>query len=289
MGGMSRHRRGMVKAGRTAEGVGRRPHSHSPEEANCRMCRLLGWATRTPTSLLDLLGEGDLDAFTELSCKHADGWGLARSTREGVEVRKRPDAARASDDFAALAHGGRSDLGLAHLRWATLGLGVGQDNTHPFSDGRMAFAHNGSISPPASLDRLLPRRVRELRRGDTDSERYFLAVLARMADGASPAEALTTVVEEIAATTRFTSLNCLLLTPDELYAVCRYDAAAPLRPDEGPDYFRLRYRVAGDSVVVASSGWGRHWQELADGELLAVRRGSLDVSVTPIEERVAAS
>ena len=32
------------------------------------MCRLLGWATRTPTSLHDLLGSADLDAFTELSC-----------------------------------------------------------------------------------------------------------------------------------------------------------------------------------------------------------------------------
>jgi predicted glutamine amidotransferase len=206
-----------------------------------------------------------------------------------VEVRKRPDAARTSDEFAALARAGRSDLGIAHLRWATLGLGIGPGNTHPFSDGRLAFAHNGSISPPASLDRLLPRRVRRQRRGDTDSERYFLAVLARIREGAAPAEALTTVVEEIAASTRFTSLNCLLLTPDELYGVCRYDTAAPVRDDEGPDYFRLRYRVAADSVVVASSGWGSGWQELGNGELLVVRRGSLDVSIAPLGELVPAA
>jgi predicted glutamine amidotransferase len=253
------------------------------------MCRLLGWATRTPTSLQDLLGPADLDAFTELSCKHADGWGMARSTDTGVEVRKRADAARTSDDFTALARAGRSDLGLAHLRWATLGLGVRPENTHPFTDGRLAFAHNGSISPPASLDRLLPRRVRRQRRGDTDSERYFLAVLARIAEGATPAEALTSVVTEIAGSTRYTSLNCLLLTPDALYAVSRYDAVAPVRADEGPDYFSLRYRVGPDAVVVASSGWGSGWQELANGELMVVRRGTLDVAVTPLGDLARAA
>jgi hypothetical protein len=41
--------------------------------------------------------------------------------------------------------------------------------------------------------------------------------------------------------------------------------------------------------VVASSGWGRDWAELADGEMLVVRRGSLDVSVTPIDGLVAAA
>jgi predicted glutamine amidotransferase len=253
------------------------------------MCRLLGWATRTPTSLLDLLGSADLDAFTELSCKHADGWGMARSTAAGVAVRKRPDAARTSDDFTALAREERSDLGLAHLRWATLGLGVREENTHPFTDGRLAFAHNGSVAPPASLDRLLPRRVRRQRRGDTDSERYFLAVLARIRAGATPAQALTTVVGEIAASTRFTSLNCLLLTPEELYVVSRYDAAAPVRADEGPDYFSLRYRIGENSVVVASSGWGEGWQELGNGELMVVRRGSLEVSIAPLGELVRAA
>ena len=35
-------------------------------------------------------------------------------------------------------------------------------------------------------------------------------------------------------------------------------------------------------VVVASSGWGRGWQGLANGELLVVRRGSLEVTVEPL-------
>jgi predicted glutamine amidotransferase len=253
------------------------------------MCRLLGWASRVPTTLLDLLGEEDLNAFTELSSKHADGWGLARSTRGGVKVAKAADAARTSGAFARRAHGRRADLGLAHLRWATLGLDVHEANTHPFSDGRLAFAHNGSIMPPASLDRLISPAVAPLRRGSTDSERYFLAVLSRMAEGASPAEALAVTVEDVAADGGYSSLNCLLLTPDELHAVCRVDADAEPLPGEGPDYFTLRYRVDADAVVVASSGWGRDWQELADGELLTVRRRSLDLSVRPLRQVPVAS
>jgi len=252
------------------------------------MCRLLGWATRVPTSLLDLLGERDLDDFTELSCKHADGWGVARSTGSGVQVRKRPDAARTSDDFAGWSRGVRSDLGMAHLRWATLGLDVRTENTHPFTDGRVAFAHNGSVFPPAALDGLLSRRGRRRRTGDTDSERYFLAVLDRLRAGAAPAEALRRTVAEIAATADYTSLNCLLLTPDELYAVCCFDPAR-IKPDEGPDYFDLKYRIDDDAVVVASTGWGSRWRELRNGDLLAVHRGTLQVTVQSIEDQQIAS
>jgi predicted glutamine amidotransferase len=253
------------------------------------MCRLLGWASHEPTSLLALLGEEDLDAFTELSCRHADGWGLARSRRRGVEVRKQPDAARTSGEFADRARNGSADLGLAHLRWATLGLDVRTENTHPFTDGRIAFAHNGSIRPPEALDRLLTRRARRLRRGDTDSERYFLAVVSRMQEGSSPGDALAETVAEIAATTDFTSLNCLLLTRDALHAVSRVNSGARIEFDEGPDYYELRYKVTDGAVVVASSGWGRDWDRLADGDLLTVRRRTLDVSVTTVERLAAAS
>ena len=245
------------------------------------MCRLLGWVTRTPTSLHRLLGHEDLVDFTELSGLHGDGWGLARGVAGGMEVRKRPNTARMSDDFALWSRATRSDLGLVHLRRATLGLPVRAENTHPFTDGRLAFAHNGSISPPPALDVLLTPAASALRRGDTDSERYFLAVLSQLERGAGPADALREAVAQIAATASFTSLNCLLLTPDELYAVCFFD------PDghgggEAPDYYHLGFRATDDAVVVASSGWGRGWQELANGELMVVRRGTLEVTVEPV-------
>lgn len=242
------------------------------------VCRLLGWATRTPTSLHRLLGHDDLVDFTALSGLHGDGWGLARGIAGGVQVRKRANTARMSDDFALWSRATRSDVGLVHLRRATLGLPVRAENTHPFTDGRLAFAHNGSISPPPALDTLLSPTAQALRRGDTDSERYFLAVLTQLEAGATLTEALRGAVAEIAATASFTSLNCLLMTPDELYAVCFFDPDG-VQADEAPDYYDLGVRTTEDAVVVSSSGWGRGWQELANGELLVVRRGSLEVTV----------
>jgi predicted glutamine amidotransferase len=251
------------------------------------MCRLLGWATRVPTTLRDLLGDEDLLDVTELSVKHGDGWGVARATETGVKVHKRPDAARDSRAFARWARGHATDMGMAHLRWATMGLSVGIENTHPFTDGQVAFAHNGSVLSPASLDRMVDPEVARLRRGTTDSERYFLALLTRMRAGAAPREALRDTVGAIAATLPFTSLNCLLMTPDELIAVCRYDPAGPLE-DTDPEYYRLRYRVSDDAAVVSSSGWGSGWEELANGDLLVVRRGTLETTVLPGERLLAA-
>jgi predicted glutamine amidotransferase len=246
------------------------------------MCRLLGWTTRVPTTVSDLLGEADLADFTGLSALHRDGWGVARSTRRRVVVRKQPDAAGTSPAFDRWTRRRRTDMGLVHLRRATLGLRVDPANTHPFTDGRLAFAHNGSIRPPAALDGLLSDSSRRNRRGDTDSERYFLAVSQLLRDGASPEEALLTTVDRIAATTPFTSLNCLLLTPERLYALCRFDPASR-EDDADPEYYHLRYRVTTGAVVVASSGWGREWQELANGELLVVRRRTLETSVVTNE------
>jgi predicted glutamine amidotransferase len=248
------------------------------------MSRLLGWAARSPRTLADLLGEEDLEGFTSLSRKHGDGWGVAWSDGREVAVRKSPDAAHASGDFAHWSHQEPADLGMVHLRWATLGLEVAEHNTHPFLDEGMAFAHNGSVRPPTALDELLTPQMRAAMVGTTDSERYFRAVLSQTVDGGIE-QGLARTVDRIAGSMDFTSLNCLLMTPDALYATSRFDP----EHDEEPDYFNLRYRITDDAVVVASTGWGRGWQPLANGELLVVRRETLEVSVTSVEEELIAS
>lgn len=256
------------------------------------MCRLLGWAARRPVPLADLLGRGELRQFTALSRKHRDGWGVAWQTGSGLAVRKSPDAADGNPDFAAWAASVPADLGLVHLRWATLGLGVHQGNTHPFGSGGVAFAHNGSIRPPASLDELVEPALREGMEGETDSERYFRAVLSRAAGPDGQVEpdriepALGQTVDAIAASKDFTSLNCLLMTPERLYAVCRFRGT---HAGEEPDYFHLRYRVGEQAVVVSSTGWGEGWQPLADGELLTVDRQTLALSVTRLDEALVGS
>ena len=85
----------------------------------------------------------------------------------------------------------------------------------------------------------------------------------------------------------FTSLNCLLLTHESLYAFCRVNPYGPIE-DADPEYYTLRYRTSADSVVISSSGWGRGWQDLADGDLLVVRRRSLETFLVAGEDVRAA-
>jgi predicted glutamine amidotransferase len=250
------------------------------------MCRLLGYVTCTPATLAELLGEGDLFEFTELSCKHGDGWGAAWATDTGAEVVKAPDAARMSSAFGRHMYDRAADLGIVHLRWATLGLEVAPENTHPFTDGTVAFAHNGSIDSPESLDALIPADLQRIRMGSTDSERYFLVVLAEVMrenqlypDGRGRlAASVAAAVETIAAAHTFTSLNAMIATPEELIAVCCYDPVAEEKEEE-PDYYHLCYRVTPGAVIVSSSGWGTEWSSLENGQILAVQRDTLDVSV----------
>jgi predicted glutamine amidotransferase len=241
------------------------------------MCRLLGFVSEHPTTLSELLGEAELAEFTELSLKHGDGWGFASATATGVEVVKAPDSARASALFASVAAEQKAELGLLHLRWATLGLGVLPENTHPFTNGPIVFAHNGSVKPPESLDPFIPTDLAALRRGTTDSERYFLAMLgaARIGD---PDTALERTAARISEECVFSSVNAMIVTPDKLQVINLFDPVAEAREAE-PHYYRIGYRIDADAVVVSSSGWGSGWTFLENGEILTVDRSTRDVRI----------
>lgn len=251
------------------------------------MCRLLGSVSRSPVTVDQVLGE-ERASFVALAARHGDGWGHAFSEHSGhLQVRKATGSARASADFAQLTADQRASAALTHLRWATLGLGVSSDNTHPFTDGSLAFAHNGSINPPHSIDPLISAHLAGLRRGETDSERYFLAVLSRLREGRGEVDALvTTVADLVALPGAAMSLNCLLLSPRALYAVCSHDPESY----EEPDYYPLLYRADADTVVVASTGWTDRsgWTILGNGQLLVVDRETLSTTVLAVASPVDA-
>ena len=243
------------------------------------MCRLLGSVSRTPVTVDEVLGDRR-DDFLALARKHGDGWGHAWSSGHDVQVRKDPGSALTSPELAALAADEPALAAITHLRWATLSLAVGPDNTHPFTDGTIAFAHNGSVKPPAVLDGLIAPELAGERRGTTDSERYFLALRSRLRSE-EPGTALVRTVESILDTGgEINSLNALLLTPSHLYAVCSYDPAS----DADPDYYPLLHRRVGDRVVVTSTGWtdSAGWSTLGNGQMLVVERGTLNTSVVPV-------
>ncbi|MCX5355702.1 class II glutamine amidotransferase [Streptomyces mirabilis] len=247
------------------------------------MCRLLGVVARRPVALTDLLASV-LDPFLALATEHADGWGVARRTAGGsVGITKDPRPAGQDARLRPLLATTITDAALVHLRMATPGSRVANANTHPFGDHRSAFAHNGDFSPVTALDEVAGPALAEAADGDTDSERFHLAIRRRTDDGMDPVKAVLQAADDIRAhAERFASLNCLLLTQNALLAYAEHDPDSEVIARRGTDYFHLRYRRTPDAVVVASTGWPQpapHWQRVPERGLLEVVPGTLETTV----------
>jgi predicted glutamine amidotransferase len=268
------------------------------------MCRLLGWVSHEALTLREVLGEESYVAFAELSRIHADGWGLAHLDGTGIEVHRSVRSAATDPSFHEIASERATTAAIAHLRWASPGLPVEPRNAHPFRQGRTAFAHNGLIQPFERLPDLLPEAWRDRLGGTTDSEHYFLAVLAAAEHtGGDLGAAVTRVVRRLAAEYSASSLNAMLLTTGALHVVNCHDAA--LRPalppaatvadeiaavEEQAPYFDLSYRRTSSAVIVASSGFaqpeGGGWRRMENNSVLAVDRATLAVEQVPLSARL---
>ncbi len=242
------------------------------------MCRMVGWVSSTPRMLAELLGDPGLAELTALSQQHADGWGMA--WREGATLRRERSQlpAHACPDFDRVTTEVRSDAAVLHLRWATPGMAVSPENTHPFLWQDVAFAHNGAVRPAAGLLALMKDGA-EVLRGDSDSERLMHVLLDRVtAQGLEPG--LRSTVADVCRALTPTSLNALVLGPDSLTALCSYaavdDPQPPLHGDgeRRPGHFDLWWRQTDDAVVVASEPLGDLvWDRLDNGTALIATAG----------------
>jgi predicted glutamine amidotransferase len=183
------------------------------------MCRLFGmsggghdvqatfWLLDAPTSLL------------QLSETQPDGVGLGTFDPDGTPwVYRKPVAANRSQTFIADAHEVRSRTFLAHIRHATAAPPT-LENTHPFEQHGRLFAHNGVLG---GLDALRDRlgEHAQLLGGSTDSELYFTLVTKRIEEQGGDIEAgITQAAREIAADIPLYSLNMLLTTPTDVWAL----------------------------------------------------------------------
>ena len=242
------------------------------------MCRLLCWASTSPRTLGEVLGEPGRSAFTNLSKLHDDGWGVATVAHPGmVPTVSRSTSPAFSDELLAETAITSSSACLIHFRKASPGLVVDLGNTHPFIYGSVAFAHNGSVLPQARLDELVTGPWRERLVGTTDSERYFLAVMSEVEAGRSMIDAIDTVVTRVTREFETSSLNAMFLTSEALYVVNSHDPGRVPGPEMEPDgqpYYQLRVRQSPDLVVVASSGFPQTdedgWEMLTNHTLLVI-------------------
>jgi predicted glutamine amidotransferase len=253
------------------------------------MCRLFGmsggaqdvqatfWLLDAPASLL------------LQSDSQPDGVGLGTFDADGApSVYRKPVAANRSQTFIAGAQQVRSRTFLAHIRHAT-GGGVTMENTHPFEQHGRLLGHNGVIG---DLEQLRARLgdYTELVHGTTDSELFFALITRRIDEsGGDVAAGITVAAQEIAAELTMYSLNIVVTTPTELWAL-RYPETNELwilersiggfDPGEGFDEVSATgiMRVhSGElsllpATVIASERMDRSggWRLLESGELIHV-------------------
>jgi|SRR5579875_559717 len=253
------------------------------------MCRILGYCASEPVSVAELVGDAGLSAFTALSAWHRDGWGMAAQDGGALQVAKSPLPALDDPDYQRLAAKRLGDTGLVHLRWATPGLPVEDRNSHPFTYGDFALAHNGAIHPQDRLPELLPPEWERRLTSGTDSERYFLHIMSGLDErGGDVVKAAADSVRHIRDHFTPNSLNAILLGPDALYAIAWHDPdripVESIRARNSPEvpelYFDLAYRQTDEGVVVASTGWPQDgWTPLPNASVLVVDRDTRAIRV----------
>lgn len=147
------------------------------------MCRLFGFRARAPSAVhRSLVLESN--ALMRQSRAHPDGWGLAWYVDGQPQLARKAMSAFADTDFEQLCQFVSSETVIAHVRKASVGALVA-DNTHPFTYGSWTFAHNGHLpgfdSKKARFEAPIDGPRRAAMRGDTDSERMFALFLSELA------------------------------------------------------------------------------------------------------------
>lgn len=246
------------------------------------MCRLMGYVAKEPSHFSELAGPAFND-FVQLSSIHCDGWGIATvdSGSSVATLDKAAETACTSDQFDTALAASVSDGGLLHLRWATKGLPVSENNAHPFTYRDFSFIHNGAIFPPDAINHEIDDRYLYLKKGDTDSESYFYLLLTEI-DINGITKGVQRAISVIKDKADFSSLNAMLMNEQTLIVVCEHD---PLRkPDFGDaEYYTLKYRESAEGIIIASSGWEQDgWKILPNHHMLVVDRKTFSFEVLAV-------
>ena len=237
------------------------------------------------------------DSLARQGDQNADGTGLGWFEEDGTpSIDKEPVQARkVHDDLRYNARSVRARTIVAHVRYAT-STPKTVENTHPFEmDGRM-FGHNGIVGDLDVVDeRLGDDRSRVL--GDADSERFFALITKEIAAaGGDERAGIIAAVEWLASEVEMYSLNFVMITPTDVWALRYPDKntlylldrcsaeESPLghpfakqnpTPGLGVSAPDTAYQA---TVVIASEPLnGDDWEEIAPGELVHVAR---DLTIT---------
>lgn len=270
------------------------------------MCELLALSTSHPAQLtfsLQTLAARGGGAGT----MH-DGWGVAFYQGLDVALFREPLCAADSPLVRYLeTEGPRTNLAVSHIRHATQGT-VQFSNTQPFIrelGGRThVFAHNGNLPGIESNGAMALGGHYPI--GQTDSEYAFCVLLARLralwsAGGAPALESRMSLLALFAADLRTLGPSNFLYADGDALFVHSHIRRQPGRTHAAPPgLWILQRHCAGGSPTVHQAGvataaevrdalfiasvplTGEAWRPLAEGELIAVRNGSVLICDKPV-------
>lgn len=235
------------------------------------MCRMVG------TVFLDKVG---LDSFRDLQHVaevgavpdqgdelpgHRDGWGIVSFMagspmyvgRSEREMHLDPSYDSALRSVAAIRG---PNIAIAHARRGSEGS-RSMVNTHPFISDGVAFAHNGTVKS------FHPDTSRNAK-GQTDSERLFMALMDRYDEKKRLRPALKSLILEDVAGHEYTALILMVSDGKELLGYRGYAR------EEDSWYYGMKVSMCPGVVTLFQEtvhGYAGDVEEVANGEMVAVR------------------
>lgn len=268
------------------------------------MCRLYGQISATAEDAADFLADAQRSLLHQSNCRpnnlQKDGWGIAYFSGNRTKVIKSANAAFSEEDrFKSLAYKVRSRVVIGHLRAASNPQGLSPKslfnikNNQPYTDGKILFAHNGTVNISPEVAKLLGPLQRRIR-GNNDSEIYFWQFVKFHNAFQNIPEALKACVRELWTLWKdcrsrypnkkkpYTGLNTLVSDGRSLHALCHY----PSRPGARSLYNRrqrwgtMSLARRGKRYIVASEDMDANgWSHLHEPEIVSLTLHKSGISV----------
>lgn len=204
---------------------------------------------------------------------NADGFGIGWYADGSVVRYRRSVPIWADESLPALASSIQASAVLAAVRNGTVGSPLNESAVAPFTRDQWLFSHNGLISGwPGSVSKLaesLPVTELLTLNAPMDSALLWALVQDRLYSGAPAAEAVASVVRDVAAAAPESRLNILLTDGEQIVATTWTHS--------------LWTRRTTDAVAVSSEPWAETgWEQVPDHSLLLATKSTL--AVTPLME-----
>ena len=222
------------------------------------MCGIIGIVSHSPVA------ERLVDGLSRMEYRGYDSAGVC-TIDHGALIRRRAQGKLVNLVRELEQQPAPGTVGIAHTRWATHGAPT-TSNAHPHATGEVALVHNGIIENYKPLrDELLAdgRRLES----ETDSEVVAHLISREVENGASPQEAVATVLPQLRGAF---ALAILFRTHPELLIGARLGSPLVIgygEPGEDEEVFlgsdalalasltqRIAYLEEGDWVVVTRRG-----------------------------------